>query len=543
MTCSTAPGVWNFLRGDPMRLRQVLSNLIGNAVKFTAAGEIDVALEVVGGDRSSSTLRFTVRDTGIGIAKEKLPRLFDAFTQADGSTTRQYGGSGLGLTIVKQLVALMGGEIEVESEEGKGTAFAVTITFAHGREHLVHYRPLGGMRVLVVDDNDTNLLIVRRYLENWGVAVTCESDPRAAIGRMRDSQRSGSAFDTVLLDFQMPHMDGSALAKAIRAEAGLADTDMVMLSSVSVSPEAMRAAGIRALLIKPVQINDLYSVLSARLAESPRAEALTETSVASAMGMHILLVDDNPTNMVVAKAMLVKQGHRVDVAANGLEALRFLEHHVVDCIFMDCLMPEMDGYEATQAIRRKEADSGGRRTPIIALTANALQGDRERCLAVGMDDYLTKPFKREQIREMLQRWVTRPLSIQTPGGDEVNDTDTASGDIAAGRLLDEAAIAELRELLGDQLPDFLRKFHETSTLQLQAARVALAQADVAALQRSIHTLKGSAGAVGAMSLADACLAFELRLKAGNWENAVDHLAGIERLLQAVSEGLDRCLTG
>jgi signal transduction histidine kinase/CheY-like chemotaxis protein/HPt (histidine-containing phosphotransfer) domain-containing protein len=541
MICSVPDRVDSFLRGDPVRLRQVLSNLIGNAVKFTEYGEVCVALNILQQDEQTAAVAIAVRDTGIGIPQNKLSHLFDAFTQADGSTTRRYGGTGLGLTIVKKLVALMGGEVVVESEVGKGTVFTLTLRLPRGALHTAHYEPLPGKRVLVVDDNANNRLILQRYLEFWQVLPDSEGDPLQALQRMRTAKAQSRPYDMVLLDFQMPGMDGLALAKAIHSEAELCTTEMVMLSSVPLSQREVQQVGIRAFLMKPVQKAELYRVLTLR----PEAVQPQPLPSAAAGGLRLLLVEDNPTNQEVARAMLTKLGHTVDIAGDGEEALRYLQNHRVDCVLMDCLMPKMDGYEATQAIRAREYESGsGRRLPIIALTANALRGDRERCLAAGMDDYLSKPFKREQIQEKLQQWVAAAaVVVPEPAVLAVASPAQPAAELSFGDLLDADIVAELKSLLGDDLAGFLEKFREACQKQLADAREALAQGDGQALYRALHTLKGSAGAIGALGLVQACLELEQRAKAGDLANADAALSGIERLAQAVEQRLPGLLAG
>jgi PAS domain S-box-containing protein len=411
--------------GDPLRVRQVLINLVANAVKFTSGGEVCVTLERAEAAESGVGLSFQVRDTGLGIAPEVHGRLFQPFSQCDGSTTRRYGGSGLGLAICKRLVEQMGGEIGFDSEVGKGSTFWFRARFAEAPEEapLEPSPPsrLEGLHVLVVDDNATNRRILGVLSASWGMRVDEASDARTALARLRSAQAAGDPHVLALIDFQMPEMDGLALARAVRTDPVLSRLKLVLLSSVAerAGLEAGPEHGLDAYLTKPVREHKLLDCLCAVLGREPRApgpaaalrtpvrppvtaETLTETSYRRRP--RVLLVEDNEVNQRVAARMLERTGCAVDVATNGLEALSAIESKLYRLVFMDCQMPQMDGFEAVRRLRTTEATSG-RHMPVIALTANAMPGDVERCLEAGMDDYLSKPVRLRDLERTLERWL------------------------------------------------------------------------------------------------------------------------------------------
>src|SRR6059036_4002754 len=390
LTVDVPRDVPHMVRGDPTRVRQVLMNLIGNAIKFTEQGEVDVSAAVVGYHDDRTSVRFRVRDTGIGISDEQLATIFDEFTQADASMTRRYGGTGLGLAISRKLVALMGGQLSVTSEVGRGSEFSFTLRLPVERSAAAatpgRAASLGGRRLLVVDDNETNRRILRDMLGAEGVAV--HEAARAA---------AGTPFDIAILDAQMPDQDGFELAAAVRADPDLAATKLLILTSAGQrgDGERCRQMGIQAYLTKPIARADLIEAVGTVLVEAPPAGAaptlITRHSIAeSRHTLRILLAEDNPVNQQVATAMLVKRGHQVDVVGNGREAVDAIGTHDYDLVLMDIQMPEMDGFAATAAIR---ALPRGRTIPIIALTSDALSGERERCLDRGMTGYVAKPFK------------------------------------------------------------------------------------------------------------------------------------------------------
>jgi len=424
-----ATDVPDFVRGDPTRLRQVLSNLVSNAIKFTERGEVVVSVTLEG-DR----LRLAVRDTGIGIPSEARARLFEAFEQADGSTTRRFGGTGLGLAISRQLVLLMGGTIGVDSAPSEGSTFWFTLPAARPAaaaaaalaDASMHASPLRGLRVLVVDDNATNRQILRLQLAAWACDVMEAADGPAAL-----AWAARARVDVALLDMQMPGMTGLDVARALSAREGRTPV-MVLLSSIGalIAHEEATAAGIATVMAKPVRQRLLHDALVAALAEHRPATAASASAARAAgpatpaaatpgptphapptspalQGLRVLLVEDNPVNQRIGVKFLEKLGCAPHMVADGAEALTALERGAFDVVLMDCQMPVLDGYASTREIRAREAASGGRHIPIIALTANALEGDGDRCFAAGMDAFLPKPYTLAQLAKALDPWAAR----------------------------------------------------------------------------------------------------------------------------------------
>ncbi len=430
------------LHGDPGRLRQILLNLVGNAIKFTEQGDVVVSVTLGPHTETEATVRVEVQDTGIGLSPDTQGRLFQSFSQADSSTTRKYGGTGLGLAICKQLTALMGGHIGVDSRLGTGSTFWFTAQLGTPPPGSASARPrvsqdLHGLQLCIVDDSPINRRILEHYAERWGIRCLLAEDGLQALARLRTAAAQGSACDFAIIDMQMPGMDGLELARAITADPALATTRLVLLTSQGQRGDATaaQAAGYVAYLTKPVCEAHLYACLTTvrppsaaahPAHEGPFADRpalVTRHSLAEAAARataRILLAEDNVINQKVAVRMLEKLGYRVDLVANGLEALDALARIPYDAILMDCQMPEMDGFAATAEIRRCEARGEGqeaigrsltsRHMPIIAMTANAMQEDRDRCLAAGMDDYMSKPIQPKVLAEVLARWVRTPAS-------------------------------------------------------------------------------------------------------------------------------------
>jgi signal transduction histidine kinase/CheY-like chemotaxis protein len=396
--------------GDPGRLRQVLINLVANAIKFTDSGEV-----VVRARRHDSTgpgilIRFEVSDTGIGLTPEEQARVFSTYSQVDSSTTRKHGGTGLGLAIARMLTQLMGGEIGVESEKGAGSRFWFTALFreAAGRRRAQQpHVSLAGTFVAVVDDNRTNRAILERYLKSWGLRERSFESGREALQEMQVAARGDDSFDVAIVDMMMPGMDGRTVASEIRSDERLKELVVILLTSAGQSE--VPVPGVDAELVKPVRPSQLFDVLHTLLAE--RSLRTNEPAGVVELGppdrarqwSRVLIVEDNAANLKVTVRMVERLGYRADVAANGAEAVSILQRVPYDAVLMDCQMPEMDGYEATRLIRANE--NGGRHVPIIAMTAAALAGDRERCLAAGMDDYISKPVKLHVVAALLERWI------------------------------------------------------------------------------------------------------------------------------------------
>jgi signal transduction histidine kinase/CheY-like chemotaxis protein/HPt (histidine-containing phosphotransfer) domain-containing protein len=508
VACRVADELPAAVRGDPGRLRQVLVNLLSNAVKFTERGEIVVSVRAAEG----ALVRFEVADTGIGMAPEVVSNLFEPFRQADSSTSRRFGGTGLGLAIAKQLVALMGGELGVQSAPGKGSSFwfSARLPAGAGRKPLPSERPLRGLSVLVVEDNPTNRSILVEHAIGWGMRADGAYDGAEALKILRAAARRGAPFDLALVDVKMPVVDGLAMARAVQADKTLAHTRLVMLTSVAADGEIglARRAGVTAWLTKPVRRAELYACLSGGAIEPPQPAAEAPRS-APRSGTRILLAEDNAMNQEIVLAMLEDTGYQVTLAETGTQALEEIARGRFDAVLMDCQMPEMDGFVATQELRRREAARGTPRVPVIALTANAIRGDRERCADAGMDDYLSKPVARDALLAALECWTQgAPAPAMAP-----------APEAGEAPLLDPSALHAMRELQQPDRPDLVERmlelFRHDAPLRIEEMRAAAAAADADLLHRSSHTLKSMSGTIGARQLSAACREIEARASDGD----------------------------
>jgi signal transduction histidine kinase/CheY-like chemotaxis protein len=533
-------GVPRAVRGDRLRIGQILANLVSNAVKFTAEGEVAVQVADGGVHGGVSDVRFEVRDSGIGIAPERVARLFDPFTQAEVGTTRRFGGTGLGLTICRELVGLMGGTIGAESELGRGSTFRFTLPLARAAQQLAPQAPiveLRGLRVLVTDDNPANRRIVEAFVASWGMRPSAAVDAGDALAQLTAAVDAGEPFDVALLDYHMPGESGLELARRITGSPKLRGTRLIMLASSEGQGEELERSGIRQRLAKPVRQGALLEALmrsmqrgqrggagpaapgaapagaapagpspagaapagpapagAASAAAGATARAASGTAAAPAErgsrtrragtargGCRILVAEDNATNRLYVDRLLTRSGHRVGVAVDGQEALAMYESDPYDLILMDCQMPELDGYDATREIRRREADRDGAHIPIIAMTAGAMDGARQRCLEAGMDDYVAKPFGQQELEHVISRWAPDP-----------------------GPVLDSARMAELRDLFpGDEAGAMMRELAATIAADLERVERALADVDANALKSAAHAVAGSAQLVGAGALVGA----------------------------------------
>ena len=543
ITCVVDGRAHDALRGDPGRLRQVLANLIGNAVKFTPSGEIVVRVENEEEAAETALLRFEVRDTGIGIAPEAMERIFDVFTQADGSTTRRFGGTGLGLAICKQLAAMMGGSIGALSEPEKGSLFWFTARFEK-RPFAVGEEPskrddLDGKRVLVVDDNATNRQILMDFVICWGMKGEDAADGHSALSALRRAAERGEPFDLAVLDMMMPGMDGHQLARAIRSDASVSRTRLVLLTSAGL--HGTEGGEFNAWLHKPVRQSELYnclaSVLSGERFEPVSADHPVSAGKGSYDRLRILLAEDNPVNRDVALSMLENLGCRADVAADGHEVLAAIKREAYDLVLMDCQMPRMDGFTATEEIRSRERE-GGRRIPIVALTASAMEEDRDRCLAAGMDDFLPKPLRVEALRDALDRWFAPAAGIRQGGGSghapkEEGDASIDRKAIAAIRALEKGGAPGSEGLLGRLVELYARSAPEL----LDRFRDAVRRGDEAEARTAVHTLKSSSANMGAMRLSALCGELEARVSSGLRGDEAERLAEIEAEYGRVEKAL------
>jgi len=538
------PGVPVGVSGDPGRLRQVLINLLGNAVKFTEEGEIVLRAELAEEDPERATLRVSIRDTGIGMTEEQQARVFESFSQADASTTRRFGGTGLGLAISRQIVGLMGGEIGVESEPGVGSSFFFTLPLKKqpdaARRTLESPADLEDLRVLIVDDNATNRQILRKQLSYWGMESAEAEDGFTTLDELRAAARRGAPYDLAILDMQMPGMDGMQLAQRISDDPAIAPTRLVLLTSIGQRghSDAARRAGIEAYLTKPARQSELYDALATVMGlpeaagedDAPLLTRHTLREMNPAHRPHLLLAEDNPVNQKVAARMLERLGYRVDVAHNGQEALEALERNSYAAVLMDVQMPGMDGHEATAEIRRREREAagGGPGTPIIAMTANAMQGDREEALAAGMDDYVSKPVKLDELEAVLKRWVSSPPESTPTMAHPTDSVDTQSP-------IDRDALENLRELGGPELlSELVEMFTHDAHTGLTALRKALEWGDADSVWQLAHSLKGSSGNLGAARVSNVCEELQRAGAAGRLEAVASLLEQLETEVERVS---------
>ena len=544
------------LRGDPFRLRQVIANLIGNAIKFTDEGEVVVRVELLEQRVGEAALRINVRDTGIGIAPEVRDRIFDHFSQADGSTTRQYGGTGLGLAICRRLLSLMGGRIGVDSVPGQGSTFRIDLCLPLasqvGAAPLVNQQ-LTDVRVLVVDDNQTNREILWHQLAGWHMQVVCVASGVEALLAMREAARAGRAFEVAVLDMHMPGMDGLQLASAIQAEPSLAVTRLMVLSSTyaGASQRERAPAGIQRYLNKPIRRADLHRAMTGMMAmlppDAPAPGRSTEPTLCGLHG-HVLLVEDNPINQAVAKAMLHKLGLQTSLANHGGEAVEQVRDLDFDLVLMDCQMPVMDGYQATAAIRAMP-DGRGATLPIIALTANAMRGDEQTCLNAGMSGFLAKPYTLAGLHATLAAWLSAaaPPRPPRPPRPPVTAALQAHARSTQGTpAINPKAIAILQELdepgSNEVVNKLVRVFLGSAARHLGRVESALTQGDTRALAQAAHSFKSSAASLGAEALADCYRELEKLGEEGSLDDARALLEVTRHEQQRALAGLSQLLT-
>ena len=516
------PGVPRALLGDTVRLQQVLLNLGSNAVKFTSEGEVVIRARVLDWNIERVALRFEVIDMGMGIAPADQARLFQAFSQADSSTTRRFGGTGLGLAICRQLVGLMGGKIGLLSTPGEGSTFWFELSLRRGEttaspETSGVARDLGGLRALVVDDNSTNRRILRQQLTSWGVEVLEATDAYEALELVAGAARAGKTFEFGVVDLNMPGMDGMELAEILKAHPETARIALFLLSSSSGRLGAAEAhlRGF-ASLTKPVRPSELFDCLITGLnsgaPEAPSGQARTDQPDDQEVKGVILLVEDNKMNQLVGSKVLAKLGYAFEVANHGGEAVTAIQERRYDAVLMDCQMPEMDGYQATAEIRRIEGT--GRRTPIIAMTAAAMDGDRDLCLAAGMDDYITKPVRLETVAAVLERWARRPAPDGPEGALPAPPEESSPGPLDQAQIellrgLDDGEGAVLAEIIDQYLA-------QTVEGHSDLVRVT-GEGDAQGLVQVAHKLRGASANVGAVVLAEICSELEAQGRAGRLE--------------------------
>jgi len=543
LLCDIATEIPQVVCGDPGRLRQILINLLGNALKFTSEGEVSlkVALDVV--EDKSSLVHFVVADTGIGIPTAKLKTIFDAFSQADTSTTRQFGGTGLGLTISRRLVEMMGGRLWVESEAGVGSKFHFTVRLGEAQEQPEEISTPGtqqvltGVKVLVVDDNRTNRRILDGLLKHWGMFPTTVAEAELALSELQAAREAGVPYDLVLTDMHMPKMDGFGLVESIHRTTDLSTATIMMLTSGGHRGDAARCAelGIAAYLLKPVRQSELREAIARVLTRRDRAgekPMLTRYSLLeerpAANRLNILLAEDNPVNQKLALRLLQKRGHAVAVAGNGNEALAALEKSRFDLVLMDVQMPEMDGLEATIELRHRETSSGTH-TPVVAMTALAMKGDKERCMEAGMDGYLSKPIRPEELDNVLDAYTAQSRSAAVQPEAPAVDQSVNVQELLERVDGDRGFVAELAEV-----------FREDYPRQMNAAREGAAAGDAEKVRRAAHALKGALSNLAAPRACEFALALETMGRSGDLSGAAltltqleDELPRVEKKLQSI----------
>ena len=571
LTCNFPADGHSMFRGDAERIRQILVNLMGNALKFTEKGEILLKVELFTKEDDMFLIRFRVRDTGIGISDAAQEKIFDSFSQADGSTTRKFGGTGLGLTICKMLTELMGGTIGIKSKPDVGSTFwfsiplkkeaAITQSVSRPSSHIFK-----GMRALIADNNKTNRELLEQQFTNWGMDYYSVDNGKNALRALQEAAQQGNSFSLAVLDNQLSGIDGITLARKINKDSKLSDTKIIMLSSVGNMEETGQwlMAGVESYLSKPIRQNELYeSVYKAigtghdNSVEFEKANVVPKQSKVTDLKGHILVAEDNMVNQELAREMITNLGCTVEIVDNGLQAFEAISESLLDniqkpydLILMDCQMPEMDGFEATKNLRQWEGQQKVlQRIPIIALTANAMEGDRDKCIAAGMDDYMTKPFTLVQLGAMLHRWL--PLlakennSEYARHNENVKDSQSTVEKEEGVTQLESAALERIRKLQRDGQPNVVIKviklFLENTQKTILILESAISKGDNENLQRSAYSLQSSCSTVGATDLARLCAELESLGRTGNAGVAQSRLSVLEYEYDAVCTALQNVI--
>ena len=547
LICHIKPSVPVALVGDPVRLRQIIVNLTANAIKFAQEGQVSISVETQEEKGSTALLHFTVSDTGIGISPDKMETIFESFKQAHGSTTRRYGGTGLGLTISKQLVEMMGGRIWADSELGKGSTFHFTASFqSRGGETTEVSRigdlGLSGLPVLILDDNVTNRLVLKEITSSWGLEPAEVADEKDVLAEIKRAFEAEKPYRVLLLDSQLAGKDGFEVAKRVKNSPYGANLEIILLMSIGEKGGAAQCAkfGISGYLVKPVKQSELLDAIMMALGlgrpTDEKAPLMTQYAIQEAeKRFSILVVEDNPVNQKVAVTMLKKRGHHVDVASNGKEALEALDRDRIDLVLMDVQMPDMDGFEATRLIRYREKGNGGH-IPIIAMTAHAMKGDRERCLAAGMDDYISKPIREADLFSAIENSAN-------------GSRDTAKERLPSSKQLSPIVkdIFDLSEAMsfvdGDRslFEEVANLFLDDAADKITALREGVDKGDANAVQRAAYILKGSVGYFGAKRVFDALHRLELIGRNETWTEAELAQTELEREIKALETAMKEAL--
>lgn len=539
LVCEFAPDVPDMVAGDPGRLRQVLLNLVGNAIKFTDEGEVAVKVSLAGEEGSRTMLRFEVVDTGVGIAPRAQGRLFEPFVQADSSTTRRYGGTGLGLSISRRLVELMGGEIGVKSDLGAGSRFWFHAWFERRAEHVVVSRQpppeLQGLRALILDDAPAGRRTLETVLRTWGVRTESVADCAAAMETLRAAEGVNS-FQMVIIDCDLGADDGEVFARELKRDRAFAQLPVILLGDVRRFSSSSRPRHVVARATKPVRIAELVRcvTMAAGLAKNDLRQTGSHAVMTLGAGLRprVLVADDNPVNQRVAEHMLVDLGCRVDVVGTGREAVTAFASLPYDLILMDCQMPDLDGYEATREVRRR---GGTRYVPIIAVTANALEGEADRCIAAGMNGYVTKPVRLESLRRALEQWLPlAPASTPAPVTESQPTTP-------ARPTLDLAVLDDLRQLQAADGKDLVGELIDLFVVEVSRIfpqlKTAVESANAPAVEKLAHKLRGGSQNLGAVRVAQICAELECLARAHAFHEGSDILGALEHELERARHAL------
>ena len=539
LSCFIPPETQIMLQGDVMRLQQVLNNLLSNAIKFTHQGDVSINVSTLEQSGTRVRLRFEVRDTGIGIPEDKQELLFQDFVQADSSTSRKYGGTGLGLAISKKLVEMMGGEIGLNSQVGKGSTFWFELPFKTVKETERWNFSLQGKRVLVIDDNQTNCLILQKYLENWDAQVVTEVIPEIGLYRLQEALEQNQPFDVLLLDMQMPDVSGDEVAAKIRGNPGFNALKIIVLSSITLNQKQPDESCIDLMINKPIRQTMLKDSLITALGlhgESEQAATTGHDTISQLKG-RVLFVDDNEVNQHLGQAMLKKLGLQFETAKNGEQALQKKQTGDFDLILMDCQMPVMDGFEATRRIRQEETESACQRVPIIALTANAMAGDKERCLAAGMDDYLSKPYTLKDLFAVISNWISpgaddEQTVLRKPAVQQDSKEHEDKHSTTKSESIDMDKFTETREMMGDSLAVMIEAFVDSGSQHITEMQQYAGAEDFTALGQTAHALKGSCSLLGMQRLFEQCKKLEENCRNGHVQSINQEIEVIEKEFDA-----------
>ncbi len=545
--------------GDPGRIRQILTNLVSNAIKFTEHGEVTVHFKVINKGRERSTLHFSVSDSGIGLSDEQQKLLFDRFTQADGSTTRRFGGTGLGLAICKQLVEMMNGEIGVTSQQGKGACFWFTIELSNSTKQATPTEPsnLRDEKVLIVDDHVCNRQLFGEIFNAWQIEHQLAADGEEALKQLQNATREGEPFTIALIDMQMPGIDGKQLCHKIKKDHAIANLHLIILTpqSQQCNQKNLRAAGFSATISKPINPSELYNTLlqvTGFVGDETFLNSKDTLESPPQFKARILVVDDNSTNQIVARGILAKFGITTDVAGNGEEAISALSQFPYDLVFMDCQMPIMDGFTATRKIRNPLSTVKEHTIPIVAMTANAMQGDRKRCIEAGMDDYIAKPIDPMKVGSVLKQWLplqchqnttsdNGAINVERPAENDMSDTTTDNGQADALPIFDHEGVST--RLMGDEvlIKTIAEAFLKDLPDDVEKLENVIKKGDLPQITALAHKIKGATANIGGIRLSHSAQLIEQAGKEGNMPFIIDELPKIKLLTHQLKTTMEKVL--